>query len=350
MAKAREKKLWQLQQDMMDQWLDLSKSMWTTPFAWEKGAGSWSTWTKWMEAFLPRTGLESQSTDVRFFMRAYGEWLGSVYRFWKSNWEMLDNNAIGKAWGNDYLSPNLFRDSVEAYLKYLPNDYWKAMLNGYQKMLDQQISVLKEADLPFDEMAGAMERLLARFMPMDDEQAFSLGNNLHKYLEILINPFYAISGTPRVMEWLRHWRLAQFYLGAFWLKSTELRGKVLENSLAVFPETLKIMLEEFEEKGDMNGERDFADLFTAKMEERMEGLLRSDDYMRIQKELSEIGFALKARLDALGELMLGSLPVMTHADEDDIAREIESIRLKIRKLEQAQRQQRSGKAAAFSES
>jgi hypothetical protein len=350
MKKAREKNLWQLQQEMTDQWLNLSKSMWTSPLAWEKGAGSWGTWTKWMESFLPRTGIGSQSTDLRFFMRAYGEWLGSLYRFWKSNWEMLNNNAIGKAWSNDYLSPNLFRDSVEAYLKHMPNGYWKAMLDGYQKMLDQQISVLREADLPFDEMAGAMERLLTRFMPMDNEQAFSLGNNLHKYLEILVNPFFAISGTPRMMEWLRHWRLAQFYYWSFLLKSAELRGKVLESSLAAFPEAIKVMLEDLEEKGDIDGDRDFADLFTTKMEERMEGLLRSDDYMSIQKELSEIGFALKARLDALGELMLGGLPVMTHADEDDIAREIESIRVKIRKLEQAQRQQQTGKAAAFSES
>jgi hypothetical protein len=353
MGKAREKNVWALQQEMMEQWLSLSKGMYQ-PLSLEKGAGNWNQWVQWMESFMPRTGLESKSMDIRFFMKAYGDWLSSMYRFWKSGSEMFNNNAWGKEWGNHFFSPSIFRDWLDTYLKFVPNDSWKNMLGSYQKGLDQNIQLLNEVDLPFDEMAASLERLVARYLPLDplgDEQAFSLGNNLHKYLEVLINPFFAISGTPRLIEWFRHWRIAQIYYMSFLLKSAELRGKVLESSLAVFLETFKALLEEFESKGVKGEEQDFYTLLVTKMEEHLEKLLRSDEYIHIQMELSEIGLALKSRMDALGELSFSGLPVMTRSDEDDIAREIETMRVKIRKLENAMKQQRkTEKTTAFSES
>ena len=353
MGKAREKNLWAFQQEMMEQWLSLSKGM-HQPLSFEKGAGNWNQWVQWMESFMPRTGLESKSMDIRFFMKAYGEWLSSMYRFWKPGSEMFNNNAWGKEWGNHFLSPSIFRDWLDTYLKFVPNDSWKTMLGSFQKGLDQNIQLLNEVDLPFDEMAASLERLVARYLPLDplgDEQAFSLGNNLHKYLEVLINPFFAISGTPRMIEWFRHWRIAQIYYMSFLLKSAELRGKVLESSLAVFLETFKGLLDEYESKGVKGEEQDFYTLLITRMEEHLEKLLRSDEYIHIQMELSEIGLALKSRMDVLGELSFSGLPVMTRSDEDDIAREIETMRVKIRKLENAMKQQRkTEKTTAFSES
>ncbi|MCB0563350.1 MAG: hypothetical protein KDD01_03135, partial [Phaeodactylibacter sp.] len=67
-------------------------------------------------------------------------------------------------------------------------------------------------------------------------------------------------------------------------------------------------------------------------------------YGSLQNEVARVGVELKSKLDELVELSMEGLPLMTKSDEDDIAREIEALRVKMRELSNRQKKDLGKKA------
>ena len=302
----------------------------------EGEGGFWKKWMSWMESFWPAMDSSDKPIDSRIFMKMYADWLSSWYEMWGSGMKRLsdDNPLISKLFSTDFV-----RHSLDNTLKLFPADNWKTMLDSMQALQEQNVAFWNDIDLPFDEIAAFWDRMMVRFTPLEDTQLFTLGNQANQYLEVLVNPFFAIAGTPRLAQITKLGRLVQFHYYSFLIKNAELRSKVLEASLAVWPETVKNLLEELETEKTVKLDADFFRVFMASLEERIGRLMKSDEYASVQNELSEIGVRLKAGLDDWFELMLSGMPVLTKSDEDDIAKELEALRVKVRQLSQEQKKE-----------
>ncbi len=298
--------------------------------------GFWKSWMSTVENFWPAMGGPEKPLDSRLLLNMYADWLSAWYQMWSTGLKRLseDNPLLSR-----FISPDAFRNTLDSSLRLFPAENWKAVLDAGQSLLEQNVAFWNDIDLPFDEMAAFWDRMLTRFTPLEETQLFTLGAQINQYVEALFNPFFAISGSPQMIQIVKQGRIVQFHYFSFLIKNAELRGKVLEASLAVWPETFKGLLEEMEKEKTIKLDGDFYRLFVAGLEERVGKLMKSEEYTRIQNELSEIGVRLKAALDDWFELLLSGLPVLTRSDEDDIAKELEALRVKVRRLSQEQKKE-----------
>ena len=337
-------KMWEIQKEMLDQWLGLSKKMFQPV---KEGKSSRASakkdtkastvpptdWPKAMTEFYQHW-MADQEEVAKKWWKAFGELSGapdpyfSGFGFSKAQEE---GGKFWKAWMQNF--PGLF-----------PPDTWTSYLNKTHQGFDKYIEFLNEIDLPFDEIAAFWDRMLVRFTPLDEVPLFRLGNDIHHYLEILANPFYAIAGTPKLMRAQKAFRDIQFYYLSFVLKNAELRGKILEASMAVMPETIRPYMEGYETSGTAPSGADFFQLYVDNLDKHLKKLLASDEYSHIQNEVARVGVELKSKMDELMELSVEGLPLLTKSDEDDIAKEIEALRVKVRELSQIQKKELGKKA------
>lgn len=310
----------------------------------EEGAKFWKGWAEQSEKFWP---FGEAGTDMKGkfpFLEGYSNWMSTWYDFWKPRTEHLMAMGYDEDFINRYFSVTGFRDFMKKFHDIYPAETWTVFLDRSDKAFDQYIKFLSDIDLPFDEMAAFWDKMLVRFTPLDEVPLFRLGNNIHHYLEVMANPFYAIAGTPKLLRTQKVFRDIQFYYLSFVLKNAQLRGKLLESSMAVLPETVKVYIEDYEASGKTPAGMEFFQHYIDNLDKHLKKLLASDDYGRIQNEVARMGVTLKSKMDELIELSVEGLPLMTKSDEDDIAKEIEALRVKLRELSNRQKKDPGKKA------
>jgi hypothetical protein len=317
--------------------LDLSKTE-------ENGAKFWKSWMGQMGQLWPYTKSAGRPAQNLPLLNAYADWLSGLYQAWKPQVERLEAMGYHPDFINKYFSGEAFREALKKAPGVFPPETWTDFLNKTHQGFDKYIEFLNDVDLPFDEMAAYWDRMLVRFTPLDEVPMFRLGNSIHHYLEILANPFYAIAGTPKLMRIQKAWRDIQFYYLSFMLKNAELRGKILESSLAVVPETIRSFVDAKETSEEAPSGMEFYEYYVDNLDQHLQKLLASDEYGSLQNEVARVGVELKSKLDELVELSLEGLPLMTKSDEDDIAKEIESLRVKMRELSNRQKKDLGKKA------
>ncbi|MCB9293596.1 MAG: hypothetical protein H6559_10820 [Lewinellaceae bacterium] len=298
----------------------------------EESAKFWKTWAEQANKLWPFVGQAKAGQGKLPFLEAYSNWLSGFYQFWKPWASQMEAMGYEPKFIDKYFSGQAFREAVEKFPGFMPGETWTSFLNKSHQGFDKYIEFLNDIDLPFDEMAAFWDKMLVRLTPLDEVPLFRLGNNIHHYLEILANPFYAIAGTPKIMRTQKVLRDIQFNYLSFVLKNAELRGKLLESSMAVLPETIRTYMDDYETQGKVPVGVEFFQHYIDNLDKHLKVLLASDDYTHIQNEVARVGVTLKSKIDELIELSVEGLPLLTKSDEDDIAREIEALRVKLREL------------------
>ena len=316
------KKLWEEEQKMLDQWFDITRNMYEPVLKSDK-------------ASQPKEAgkSETKAFDGNWILEAYSNWFSTLYDFWKSNTSFYKGFGFDPEATGHFFSSDANRRNIEKFLEVYPADQWSMLFEQSNQLLERYIDFLKEIDLPFDEIASFWDKWLAQFTPLDDVPLFRLGSNIHQHLEVMVNPFYSIMGTPKLLKVMRLLRDIQFYYLSFLIKNAELRSTLLESSLAVLPETIKVLGEEYDKSKEMPSFSDFIQQYLSMQENYLQEILESEEYSAIQNSTAETGIKLKSKLDELIELSISGWPVMTRSDQDEIAKEMESIRNKLRQIQ-----------------
>lgn len=329
------------QQEMQTQWwknlfgpAPVVAAEWDFSRMWKESLRQWGNWIEQSGNYWPFNQIASPATEREWLLKSSAEWLTAWSKFWKPRNEFLEKMGLDPNMINTFLSNSAFRQAMASLFPAQAYN-WTSMMTKLDEMLDRHINFLQDIDLPFDEIASFWDRLLMRFLPAEEAPLFHVGSDLHQNLEKMVNPFYSIAGPPKVLQWWKLWQNVQFLFAAFLLKNAQLRGKILEASVAVMPETLKTLNEELEQTKEVPAPVELTRAYTNHLEAHLGKLLKSDEYSKIQSNVAEAGVALKAKIDELVELSVAGLPLITRSDEDDLARELEALRVKVRRLERA---------------
>lgn len=305
----------------MEQWFDMTRKLFE-PVAGSKKTGK--------QKASKAKGVEESNGN--WFVDAYQGWLSNWSSFWRPSMGFFSPLGFTPDTMKAYFTEDSNRKTFEKMLDTYPTDQWSSMLFQSSKILENYIAFLKEVDLPFDEIAAFWDKWLVQFTPLDDVPLFRLGSDVHQHLETLVNPFYTFMGTPKLLKFIRLIRDIQFYYLSFILKNAELRSKLLEASLTVLPETVKALVQEYEQTKEVPVFDTFIQHYINTQEAYLHSILESDEYSTIQHRTAETGVKLKSKIEEFIELSLSGLPLMTRKDEDEIAKELESIRVKLREL------------------
>jgi len=339
-------KMMETQQELLEQWQGLTRQMFTpfwetTPLrhttkqkskkafpmtinkVWEDTANFWKNW---MEKSWDLAKVDHPN---RWWQNNYTDWMSQSFKLWETSMGMASANEKNPA------SLDKLRKSMFGLLQSYPADQWSNLMAHYNKQLENYIEIVEDIDLPFDEIMASWEKTLRVYYPQENLHfsIFSiLGDGASHYAEMMTYPLYGIVESPQIIAHLKMWYTVQFHFLSFIFRDMELRGKVLEASLAAWPEALKDANEQFEQSGETPSLFTFYESFFTKLEEDLYELMKSMDYIHAQEKIIETMVTLKSQLNKWFEVGTASLPLATQSDLDDIAKEIEALRVKIRKM------------------
>jgi hypothetical protein len=330
------------QQQMLEQWQDLTRQMFK-PFletmppshttenkdekpspvnkVWEDSA---QFWKDWMEKSWGWAKVDRPS-----------QWWQKNYNGWSNPWFKLWETSLGIPSEKNPASLDVIRKSMFGLLKSYPTDQWSNLLTQYNKQLENYIKIVEDIDLPFDEIAASWEKMLEVYYPQENlpfSMFSTMGDNASNYIEMMVYPLYGIVEPPNMIAHLKLWSSVQFYFLSFLFRNMELRGKVLEVSLAAWPEALKAANEQFEQSGNAPSLFDFYEDVFSRLEGDLYELMKSTDYIQAQEKIVETMVMLKSQLNKWFEVGTAAFPLATQSDLNDIAQEMEALRVKIRKM------------------
>lgn len=365
------------QQKMLDQWMEMSKQM-ARPF-WESvspratdaknedqpekaGATDWMNfmsefWNQWlsmmeqaadqnMKAYHEISGSVRNGNGLDLSKiwaestRAWTDWLeqgrhenwpvtwSDWTRYWFKMWEEPLNKAAEA--DNNLFAMSAFQRPLFNLLESYPVEQQRNFLRQYNQFLTSYIEFADSIDLPFDEMASSWEKMLNYYAPREQMPLTILSENMSKYFGVMFYPLYGVVEPPHFIALLKIAYAIQFYTMAFLLRNAELRGLVLESTLSAWPRALQICNEELEQDGHTTTILHFCQTFLDKLEEHLEKLMKSKEYVQSQEKITEAMITLKANLNKWFEVSLAELPLVTQSDLNDIALEMEALRKKLR--------------------
>ena len=360
--------IFESQQEMLDQWLDFNKTMFKTfwnmsqkettsakkkkteeltnltatpwleamqkmmemnskvasgidfPKVWEESAKVWSDWINNAHNFLPFQ--EKKNSPMA--------WLQEGYAAWAETWMPMDRINLS-GFKNPFLQDN-WRKSIFGMMESYPADQFCSMLSQYNQQLERYIEVVENIDLPIDEMAAFWEKMLEHFTPQENAPYSILSQGMSDYVEFMTFPGLGLIDFPQTIAQFKLWYTLQFHYLNYLIRNLEMRGMVLEASLAAWPEALKECTVHYENNGDAPSLMDFSNHLVNKLESQLQDLMKSDDYILVQEKIVETMVILKSHMNKVFELWAAEMPLVTQADLSDIAKEIEALRIKIRQM------------------
>ncbi|MEQ8703600.1 MAG: hypothetical protein RIC19_06760 [Phaeodactylibacter sp.] len=295
-----------------------------------------SNWKQWMGG--EQDWFSAQVLDkMPFNMRPHYTGFLDSYKFMSKYWEPLqrliknglyDSEIAGKYFGMEPYQKLVnqmmgFRpvgnasDVVEQVNKWFsnmmsymgtPSGDWKTVSESWKAQMD---SMTNTGQLPFFEMAA------------------ELNNRLRDQLA----PFNNIAAQGRETEISKTLQDIQFHYIAFVLKSAEMQAKVYESGQFAMPDTLRGFAEQYQKESQMPDLQTFLQAYLNKLEDAVLKVLHTDEYSKLQSEVSALAVGIKRDHGRLMELMYADLPFLTHTEGDDIAMEAAALRTKVRALE-----------------
>lgn len=280
-------------------------------------------WTDWMDKSLAQPKMDNPT-----------QWWRENYMPWMNQWAKMWETAMGFSSTDEKhpASVKALRKSIFGLLQSYPADQWCNLLSTYNQQLEDYINLVEDIDLPFDEMAASWEKILTTFTPRENLPFSVLGESANKYVEAFIYPLYGVVEPPQILAHFKYGYAVQYYLLSFLIRNIELRGKVLEASLAAWPEALQACSKHFEHNGNAPSIFDFYEEFFNQLEEDLYRLMKSKEYIQVQEKIVETMVTLRSNLNKWFELGTSTLPLVTQSDMNDIAQELEALRVKIRKM------------------
>jgi hypothetical protein len=163
---------------------------------------------------------------------------------------------------------------------------------------------------------------------------FEMAIDLTQRMRDHLIPFENVMAQGRETEIVKLLRDLQFKYVSFLLRSSELQTKVYESGAFTLPDLIRDYAKQFQNTNELPDYQTFFNSYVNQLEESILEVLHSDDYSKMQSEVSVSATGIKSISEKLLERWFADVPFLNRSDGDDFAKETNALRKKVRGLEQ----------------
>ncbi|NND06563.1 MAG: hypothetical protein HKN87_09300 [Saprospiraceae bacterium] len=284
---------------------------------------------EWTEKALLKNMPSSQHQYLRNFNEVYEQMKG----YWKPIQEMIRTNTHDRQQLNELFGENSYLPMIAKFM-------------GFQQVADPEMlrSQMQESYQKFNEwleenpmgMVDWTEQI-KKFNDLAvkaEGSPYSYMYELNRMMSDGLDSYLSMSGQGKDVEMLKLMKEIQFAYFAFVTKFTEMQQQVYQSSYKALPESLKHFSEKYQEDKTLPEYQDFFKHFVNSLEKHVTQTFASKDYSTLQSTVAKNASNVKQLMGKLIELAAIDLPFLTNSFADDVAMENQTLRKKIRDLEQ----------------
>ncbi|MCB0644340.1 MAG: hypothetical protein KDC44_22000 [Phaeodactylibacter sp.] len=325
--------------------LDAQKQWWDT---WRNWSSPQATPTDWMQT--PNKMMEQWMQEgnawirknlwdrLPFQMRPHYSNFNTLFDELKNHWEKLmplvQYGFADPKLLDQFFSPKAYEEIFGRFMGFKAPADLQEMMTQSSKVFDKYQELLKDSDHTANlKMMDQWSKFFGSWGTTDVHPAFAALVEVSNTIGQSMDRLFQMAGETKETEIAKLLKEIQFTYTGFLLKTAELQMLVFQPARGVLVQSLKEMGAKFQESKAMPDYQDFFNLFINRLEEAMLEVLHGDTYSKLQAEVSKLGITVKAKMDAVIELVFSDLPFLMKSHADEVARENAGLRRKIRNLE-----------------
>lgn len=295
-----------------------------------------SNWNKWMEG--GQDWLSTQVLDkMPFNMRPHYTGFLDSYKFMSKYWgplqRLIKNGLYNQELVDKYFSTEAYQKLVNQMMGFRPVGNTGEIVEQANKWFSNMMSYMDMQSGDWKTVSDSWKEKMESFTNTGNVPFFEMAVEFNNRLRDQLAPFNNIAAQGRETEMATVLQDIQFQYIAFILKSAEMQSKVYESGQFALPDTLRAFSEKYKEGLQGTDFQAFFQAYIDKLEEAILEVLHSDEYSKLQSEVSALAASIKKDNGHLMELMYADMPFLTHTEGDDIAKETTALRTKVRSLE-----------------
>ena len=298
------------------------------------GMGHWKKWMEDGSSWMNAQVMDKMPFNMRPHYTNYLETYNFLSRYWEPMQRLIRNDLYDTSMVEKYFSADAYQKLINQMMGFRPVGNTSEIVENVNKWFEKYMAFAKNSGGDWSSVSDTWKEKMEQFMSGNSVPFFEMASELSNRLKDQLAPFNNIAAQGRETEIAKLMQDIQFQYIAFILKSAEMQSKVYEAGQFALPDTLREYAEQFKKEQEMPDFQAFFQHYVNKLEEALLEVLHSDEYSRLQSEVSALGTQMNLQSKRVTELMYADLPFLTHSEGDDIAKETSSLRKKVRSLEQ----------------
>ncbi len=220
---------------------------------------------------------------------------------------------------------------VEQYRNTMTNN---PMFAPYKEMIEKFSSTMKFPNMNMMDMSKFDMSKMMGMMNMEnmDMKNPQFGKEIYERMQKMYAPFYKLMPPSKEKESLKLFSQMQAVLFDYQAKMADMN--------AIIGKTVKTTSEEFMTKmfesakdGNVKTYNEFYMNWLNHLEENMLQVFRGDEFSKLQGEVLGLQLDLKTNFNKGMEQMLSPYPVVLNSEIDELAKQVHSLKARIRELE-----------------
>lgn len=294
----------------------------------------WRTWLEGGTQFMPKQILDKLPHTMKPHFNNFMESYQHIYQYWEPIQSMIKNGLYDQHVVEKYFSADAYHKLVNQVMGYKAVGNVSEAIENVNSWFEKAMTNYKAEWNDLNNVTDNWKKGLQDQMEKGSLPVFEMATDLTKRMSDHLIPFENVMAQGRETEIVKLMREIQFGYVSFLMKSAELQSKVYESGQFALPDTIRKYYQQFQESNEMPDFQTFFNDYVNQLEGSILEVLHDDPYSQLQSEVSVAGAQLKSMQEKLLELWFEDIPFLTRSDGDDIAKETNALRRKVRTLEQ----------------
>jgi len=300
----------------------------------QEGMKNWREWLGKGNNWMSEQVLGRMPFNMRPHYNNFVESYDFLHRYWEPMQRLIQNGMYNKEMIDKYFAPEAYQKLVNQMMGFRPVGNAHELIENVNQWFEKYFSYVKNESGDWSSVSETWKEKMREYMSKGNLPFFEMATDFNNRMRDQLAPFYNIMAQGRQTETAKLMRDIQFAYIAFVLKSAELQSMVYEAGQFAMPDTVREFYKKYKDSKDMPAYQDFFQHYVNTLENTLLEVLHSEEYSKLQSDVAAAGTGIKAMTDKIMELTYADLPFLTKSDGDDIAKETNALRQKMRKMEQ----------------
>lgn len=300
----------------------------------EEGMKQWKNWMENANPFMKDQLLSKLPYNMQPHFTNFVETYNNMFHNWEPIRQMIQNGIFEQKVIEKYYSPDAYHKMINQIMGFKPVGNVSELIENVNSWIEKYLNFTSKEWTDWNTISDNWKQGMKGYLEKGNFPVFEMATEFNNRLRDQLVPFQNVMGQGRQAEAVKILRDIQFAYVSFILKSSELQTKLYESGQFVLPDTIRAFYAEYKDKKDLPDFQTFFNRYINDLEETLLQVLHSEEYSRLQSETSATGTQIQSNMDKFLEQTLVYLPFLTKTDGDDIAKETNALRKKVRTLEQ----------------
>lgn len=297
------------------------------------GMQQWQHWMEQSNQWIRQNMLDKIPSNMKPHYQNFTVLYDEMAKYWEPMQRMIQYGTFSKGTAEQFFTPEAYRKIVGLFMGFRPVNDAHKLIDDVNTFFEDYINSLKRMTPGSHEFIDSWTRFFRDMGRTTGHPGLQAVADVTKMVEKGLNSFYHVAGPSEELAMAKVLKDIQFVYINFLGKSSEMQQVLLDAGQFALPDTIKSFSDEFQQTKKLPNYTEFFNRYANHLEDYLMDVLESKEYSLLQAEVSKMGIIVKAKMDEFVELAFNDFPFLMKSFADEVAQENQSLRRKMRDLE-----------------